>query len=224
MIALSLVSVAIYLIWESGGDARSKTEESAKTSKKVSLEQSRDSSIGSRSKWSISPKRNPDLPDFLFNLEEVIETRIPDLGNFNLEFDPDRLTELAANPPKRSFELEKLISLAASQKDSRFRYILDQENLRPRFDLALDAYDYAVNNNEVALDRILERRELEGQGSDSSAVVVLSYLDEWDRTIPEVIEHFANGADGAAGSCLYSFWKRRKLLFPESFERLLHPE
>jgi len=140
-------------------------------------------------------------------------------------FNQEELERIARSPHKDLGRMAYLIHRAAAEKDTRFRYLLDQPELRdaealdraPAMDLALAAYDYSVNGNEEALDHILEIHARESPGSDSDSVVTLGYLDEWDRTIEAYHAHFAQGADGAGGDAKRGFWEKRKRLFPHEY-------
>lgn len=143
------------------------------------------------------------------------------IGGVMEPFDQDELVRLAVEPGKDVYRLTDLIHRAAAEKDLRFRYLVEQENLRviPAVDLAVSAYDYAVNGSEEALDHILEIHGKEDPGSDSDSVVTLSYLDEWDRTMKAYETHFAQGTDGAGGDAKYAFKLRREYLFPHHFRK-----
>ena len=140
-------------------------------------------------------------------------------------FNQEELERIARSPHKDLGRMAYLIHRAAAEKDTRFRYLLDQPELRdaealdraPAMDLALAAYDYSVNGNEEALDHILEIHARESPGSDSDSVVTLGYLDEWDRTIEAYHAHFAQGTDGAGGDAKRGFWEKRKRLFPHEY-------
>lgn len=140
------------------------------------------------------------------------------LGDVVNPFDQEELARLAEKPGKDPRRLTDLIHRAAAEKDVRFRYLVDQQNLRqePAMDLAVSAYDYAVNGNQKALDHILEIHSKEPFGSDSDSVVTLSYIDEWDVTIKAYETHFSQGSDGSGSIAREAFWTKRKHLFPHS--------
>ena len=133
----------------------------------------------------------------------------------------DELMTLAASPKKDRFRLKMLICRAAAERDKHFQYLLSQEGLRddPWIDIALAGYDYAVNENKDALDHILSIHAKESSGSDSDSVLVLSFINEWDRSIPAINEHFESGADGSAATALDSFWVTREYLYPREFKK-----
>ena len=136
-------------------------------------------------------------------------------------FDQEKLESLARDPSRNVHQLRDLIHRAAAERDTRFRYLLNQTGLRdePALDLALSAYDYSVNGNEKALDHILEIHAKQDPGSDSDSVVTLTYLDEWDRTVNAFHSHFAQGTDGTGGDAQGSFWNKRKRLFPHQYRK-----
>ncbi len=115
-------------------------------------------------------------------------------------------------------ELAELIAHAALKKDERFRALLDMDHLReaPVLSYALAAYDYALNKNESAIDFIVEKVAEEGNG-DTDSKWMLSYFDEWDRTL-EIYSKFP-GTDGAAAEANYMFVRQREHFFPENFKK-----
>lgn len=142
-------------------------------------------------------------------------------GDLRKPLDRERLTHLAAHPREDRFALKILICRAAAEKDNRFLFLLDQEELRndPWIDIALSAYDYSVNHNDEALESILSAHAKEAPGSDSDTVLVLSAIDEWERSIPAILKHFEKGTDGAGGIAESSFWGTRKQLYPEELRQ-----
>lgn len=142
-------------------------------------------------------------------------------------FDQEELDRMARSEFKDLRRMADLVHRAAAEKDRRFLYLLDLPELRvesardsaPSMELALAAYDYSVNGNEKALDRIFEIHACQDPGSDSDSLVTLSYLDEWDRTIEAYHNHFRHGTDGAGGDAKRSFWEKRKRLFPRQYRK-----
>ncbi|MFT5906077.1 MAG: hypothetical protein ACI9E1_001682 [Cryomorphaceae bacterium] len=49
-------------------------------------------------------------------------------------------------------------------------------------------------------------------------IVVMSYMNEWERTI-EAIEKHAEFADGAGGVSIAVFWMTRRELFPAEYKQ-----
>lgn len=133
----------------------------------------------------VSQKDALVLPDFVGHLGEYE----PDyMGDLREPLDEMELRELAANPRKDRYRFNILICRAAAKKDARFRFLLEQERLREDswIDMALNAYDYAVNGNNGALQTILDQLANEEPGSDVDSVLVLSFLGEWELSIPAV--------------------------------------
>jgi tetratricopeptide (TPR) repeat protein/predicted Ser/Thr protein kinase len=131
-------------------------------------------------------------------------------------FKPEELTQLAANPKSHDDfrRLMWLINRAGAEKNASFRFLLDKPDLRKgETDLALTGYDFSVNGNQKALDDLLSKLADEEVGSDSSVVVALSFIDEWDRSIKAVNAHFT-ATDGAGGMAEAAFWQTRAYLFP----------
>ncbi len=145
------------------------------------------------------------------------------VGDLLEPWDPAELTRLAANLRKDGDDdrrMAELILRAAADGDSRFRYLLKKP--RPaagsELYLPLEAYDYAVNGNEKALDRILAEHFDEvkhGRSGDSPAVWVLGYVNEWDRVKKAFKTHTPSG-DGAGGDAQYAFWLKRRYLYPNN--------
>lgn len=133
-------------------------------------------------------------------------------------FNPAELNSLAEHPQTNPRRLMWLINHAGAERDTRFRGLLNREDLRrdPALDLALDGYDYSVNGSRRALERVLKSLAKEEPGSDAQAVVTLSFIDEWSLTPAAVQRHFVK-ADGAGGISKTMFWLRREHLFPENY-------
>lgn len=137
------------------------------------------------------------------------------------EFDAGALRILADKPSPSRSERQKMWTLvlhAAFKRDARFQDLLKRPELRKEMplDLILSAYDYALNRSEPALDHILAHLATEDIGSDSTAIVVLSILDEWDRTIRAYRKHFVQ-TDGAGGTCKAGFLATRAHLYPKKY-------
>lgn len=142
------------------------------------------------------------------------------LGDDLEPFNPDELVELAKHPKSDSEgRLGRLILRAGAEKDTRFRYLLDQENLRenPELELELSAYDYSVNGNQKALEKILalHTKATSGRSWDSETVWVLGYMDEWNLT-KKALGSWVLSADGAGGDSRYAFWLRRRHFYPHN--------
>lgn len=122
-------------------------------------------------------------------------------------------------PEQRS--LMKLVLQAGIAKDGRFKHLLNRRDLRKtkNVDLALSAYDYMVSSSEAALDHILAQLATEDIGADVDTIVVLSFIDEWDRTVRAFRKHFVR-TDGAGGTCKHFFQTTRKYLYPKKYEKM----
>ncbi len=141
-------------------------------------------------------------------------------------FNPDELVELAKHPKSDSDgRLGRLILRAAAEKDARFRYLLEQENLRedPDLELVLSAYDYALNGKQKALEKILVRHRKLAGSWDSDTVWVLSYVDEWNLTEKALGSRILS-ADGAGGDSRYAFWLKRRHFYPHNLQLPHHYE
>jgi tetratricopeptide (TPR) repeat protein/predicted Ser/Thr protein kinase len=142
-------------------------------------------------------------------------------GDYNpaTAFKPDELRQLAANPKSHGDfrRLMWLINRSGAEKDAGFRYLLDKPELRKNeeVNLALIGYDYSVNGNPKALDELLAKLAKEKVGSDSSVVVALSFIDEWDR-VPKVVKAHFSEADGAGGTSQASYKLRSAYFFPRN--------
>jgi hypothetical protein len=139
--------------------------------------------------------------------------------------DAEKLWELAESVREQGsgYLIRDLLGRATAEKDARFAELLEWEDLRERTGarLILKAYDYAINGNEEALDEILAEHEAQPKGGDVNTVVVLAYLDEWERTVPAIVDFYSEGADGAAGSCRRHFYSTRETYFPETYWQLI---
>lgn len=140
------------------------------------------------------------------------------------EFDPDELRILADKPSPSRSERQKMWALilhAAVKKDASFKDLLKRPELRKEMplDLILSGYDYALNKSEPALDHILAQLATEDIGSDATSIVVLSILDEWDRTIRAYRKHFVR-TDGAGGTCKAGFRATRTHIYPRKYAEM----
>ena len=138
------------------------------------------------------------------------------------QFSSSELRDLATNPDEDSRRLMWLINRAAAEKDGRFQDLLSRKDLRtdPKLDLSLANYDYSLNGNEESLDYILAKDDSAQKGGDTITILVMSFMEEWDRTINAIREH-QKQADGAGGIAVACFWMNRQELFPVSYRRYL---
>ena len=140
------------------------------------------------------------------------------------DLDAQELRSLANKMPPSRSDLRKmrvLILHAAAKKDASFKDLLKRPELRENvaLDMVLSCYDYQVNKSEAALDHILAQLATEDIGADVTSIVVLSVLDEWDRSIRAFRKHFIY-TDGAGGTCKDSFLATRAYLFPEKYAEM----
>ena len=144
-------------------------------------------------------------------------------GDYSLKepFNPQELRELVGKPSKNGRRLMMLILRAGIERDQSFQDLLRMPELRKsnNVDLALSGYDYMLNRSEAALDHILAQLATENIGADVDTIVVLSTLDEWDRSIRAFRKHFIHN-DGAGGSCMAAFQATRAHLFPKKYEEM----
>lgn len=156
------------------------------------------------------------------------EARRSDVGgklsngySLKVPFSPNELRNLAEKPSGNERRLMLLILRAGIEKDKTFQYLLRRPELRKskNVDLALSGYDYMLNRSEAALDHLLAQLATENIGADVDTIIVLSTLDEWDRSIRAFRKHFIH-TDGAGGACKAGFESTRAYLFPEKYERM----
>lgn len=139
-------------------------------------------------------------------------------------FKPQELRSLAKKPTRTHREQRRLMLLflhAGIKKDKSFQDLLKKQELREakNVDLALSGYDYALNKSEGALDHILAQLATEDIGADVDTIVVLSTLDEWDRSIRSYRKHFVH-TDGAGGLCMVGFRTTRAYLYPRKYKEM----
>lgn len=133
----------------------------------------------------------------------------------------DLLVKRTADGLARPPDLVRAIMQATAQQDGRFAGLIKRKDLRKQhrnLDLALCAYDYALNSNEKALAQLITLDAEQLLGGDYMSIVIMAMIDEWDRTIDSVWRHRAY-SDGAAGTTMSMFFECRKELFPESYAK-----
>ena len=136
-------------------------------------------------------------------------------------FDPERLRLAAEEYDPNSGENQRLmywILRAAIEKDEEFRYLLKMKKLKKakNMELALAAYRYALDRSEGALNTILAQIATEDIGDDLDSILVLSTLDEWDRSIRAFRKHFVH-TDGTGGFAKSNFMSTRSYLYPKRY-------
>jgi hypothetical protein len=173
----------------------------------------------SRDRGSQEPIHIEGLPDWVHTLKS---DKSKHLSDFEGPLDPAEVNKFVDYPPNRRHHLTTLIYRATVRKDTRFRYLLENDDLRndPQCANALLAYDYSVNGNEQALGNLLDAHRAEHPGSDCESVVVLALLNEWDLSISALHEHFTNRFEGSGLGGYKNFWVIRKALYPQTFNRL----
>jgi hypothetical protein len=142
------------------------------------------------------------------------------------KLDGAELRKLAAKESRDHAENRRLMLLilhAAATGDASFADLPGKPGLRTakNVDLALDGYDFAIHRNPAALDRILASLRKQPVGADADEIVVLSVLDEWDKSIPAFRQHFRR-TDGAGGICRRSFETTRQYLYPDQYAAIRH--
>ena len=162
------------------------------------------------------PGHNGDVNEIW--VEDSYENNL--VGELLIPFDPAELKRLAEDPGENARPMAELVLRAAAEGDRSFRYLLDESmpEDEPGLTLALDAYDYAVNGNQEALDRILAVHVedfKQGRAGDSNAVWVLAYVNEWDQ-VKEAFNANPLSGDGSGGDAHYAFWLKRRFLYPDN--------
>lgn len=138
--------------------------------------------------------------------------------DFKKEFDSERMKGFAAQESwteGEAFRMADLLLHAGILKDRSFEALIEEKELRKYrcVDLALAAYDFQLNGSKEALNLILAQLATERVGADVDTIIVLSTLNEWDRTVRAFRKHFVF-TDGTGGSCKHAFMGTRKLLYP----------
>ena len=144
--------------------------------------------------------------------------------NLKQEIDRAELNRLA-KAEEREFDenrrLWQMIVHAGIKKDGSLKALLNDKPLRASdssVDLALSAYDYMLNKDERALDHILAFLATESVGADTDTIIILSAINEWDRSIKAFKKHFYV-IDGAGGANYRGFLEVRSYLYPEHYLR-----
>jgi len=147
-------------------------------------------------------------------------------SDYDLEqkFVPSELRRLA-KLEKRDFVQNRLlwqmIVHAGLENDSSFRALIGNKELRgsnSSVDLAISAYHYMLDVDEKALDHILAFLETERVGADTDTIIVLSAIDEWDRSVRAFKKHFYV-IDGAGGENYRGFFNVRSFLYPKKYAK-----
>ena len=167
---------------------------------------------------------------WLFNLRKPYEPKElkTRFAAFAKDFKENK-TQLAKVTNMRSREayaISNHILLAAYKKDASFQYMLKEAEIRKEFghiDLALCVYDYQLNKSKPALNQLLAQLATEPMGYDSTVIVMIAVIDEWDLTVKAYKKHFYR-TDGAGGSCMRHFKEKREVLYPEQYKKTFGPK
>ena len=136
-------------------------------------------------------------------------------------FDAAELRRMLNDRDANEWSTVEMLLRAGAEKHPGFQDLLARPELRkdPAMDMALCAYDYSVNGNHQALERILawhrEASTKGGAGWGNPAPRALAYVDEWDRVKQELESHPVIRGEGD-GDPQYGFWLARRYLFPMS--------
>ncbi|MGI9244382.1 MAG: hypothetical protein ACR2RV_26520 [Verrucomicrobiales bacterium] len=151
------------------------------------------------------------------------QVMLPSNSEFEAPFDAEKLAAMALPPIGDDRALAEMIVHAALAKDDRFRYLLGSEKLNriSVVAMALACYQYAIDQDEGAVDFIVRRVAEEGRG-DTNSLWIMSYFDEWEKTI-EAYKTYSGG-DGAAGEASYLWMQTRKHLFPEHYRNYVEEQ
>ena len=139
-------------------------------------------------------------------------------------FHPEELRALSKKSKRSSSENRRLMFLvlrAAIEKDETFKDLLSNSAIREatNVDLALSAYEFMLNQDSSALDRILAELATEDIGADTDTIIVMSVMDEWDLTIRAFRKHFVH-TDSAGGLSKAAFVSTRSSLYPEQYKKM----
>ncbi len=136
-------------------------------------------------------------------------------------FDPSGLRPMLEDVEGNEWEASDLLMRAGAEKFLGFQDLLAKPELRANrsMDMALCAYDYSVNGNREALERILEayRATADDKGKGQwldPAWRALEYVDEWDLVKQTLVSHPAVSGGESDTDPPLSFWLTRRYLFP----------
>jgi hypothetical protein len=156
-----------------------------------------------------------ELPRDLFDTARPVSgaTPFPD-------YDPFRLHQLYDKRHEVQLQMFDVINEAAVRRDKRMKQMLDlfASDLGYIPSLAAAHYKY-VFGDTAQLDWLLAEDAKHGLGRDSLILIVLGYIDEWDKSIRRFKEH-EKVADGTAAEILHDAIEIRKRLYgAERFEK-----
>ncbi|MFD2304626.1 hypothetical protein, partial [Roseibacillus ishigakijimensis] len=138
--------------------------------------------------------------------------------------DPEKLLQAVAeheSNDQNNDHLMWLILRAAIEKRQDYRPLLEVKKLRKtqNLRLALAAYRYNLEGREKVLDPILAQLATEEIGADTDSIVILSVLNEWDRSVRAFRKHFIR-TDGTGGEAKRTFLATRAFLYPEKYAEM----
>ncbi|WP_367873112.1 hypothetical protein [Luteolibacter sp. Populi] len=135
-------------------------------------------------------------------------------------FNPSELRRMLDNGGENEWKLTGLLMRAGAEKHPGFQDLLARPELRanPAMDMALCAYDYSLNGNREALERIVAAYRAAGAAGEGRwndpAWQALECVDEWDLAKQALLSHpMGSGGDSDFDPQL-SFWLTRRYLFP----------
>ena len=136
-------------------------------------------------------------------------------------FNAAELRRMLNDPDANEWELTELLLRAGAEKHPGFQDSLARPELRekPSIDMALCAYDYSVNGNREALERIVACHRAAGASRErywnDPAARALAYVDEWDLAKQALGSHPMTSGEADVDGEHY-FWLTRRYLFPTS--------
>jgi beta-lactamase regulating signal transducer with metallopeptidase domain len=140
-------------------------------------------------------------------------------------FVPGDALRLAAAPNRSKEDTRRLLDMihqATAEKAVELRPLVKDEALKASDDadgtigFALAAYDYAVNDNKVALQQLVDAMAVEPNRRAETAAWSLVYVDEWELTDRAFNAHFGRFSVAEEHAM---FWEVREFLHPESYAR-----
>jgi hypothetical protein len=142
-----------------------------------------------------------------------------------------RLLEHPEENDQHDYVLHSWLLRIAAESDRKYLWILEQEKRRYSGDPErnwianiLLAYDYNVNGNQQAFEKLLAQIRTEAQSKNEDwnwkileLIHPLSAINEWDLCKATLISAPIE-TDGAGGDEVYAFWLQRRYFFPDNKE------
>ena len=138
-------------------------------------------------------------------------------------FDHEELRKMMEEGTKDYWKMLSLIGRAAIERDERFLDLLERDDLKvlqtPKEEMtsdqrglriAIQAYRYMMTKDETLLDELISDDGKMGEAQ----IMILGYIDEWERTIPAIKKV---KVDGALWYTMSGFWLRREYFQPQKF-------